>query len=232
MWDLNAIVMDVGKLLLAALLGAAIGLERESHGRYAGLRTNLLVSMGACLLMLVSLHIPKLYAQLSGESVIRLDPARIASYGIAGMGFIGAGAIIKGRGSVRGVTTAATLWLVTGLGLAVGARLYWPAVATTLIALVALYLFRWIRISREVYTTLSLDFHGTAVDVSQVVAILNNQPHVLVKLLGYSQNLSQGGVTLRLQLRGPENLSLELITAQLDQLPGLENLAWDTGEVP
>ena len=112
---------DTGKLLLAAIVGGSIGFEREAHGQAAGFRTYIIVCVGSCLMMLLSLHIEELYRQLSDQSTVRLDPGRIASYAIASMGFLGAGAIIKGKGSVRGLTTAAGLWVVTGIGLSIGA---------------------------------------------------------------------------------------------------------------
>src|SRR4030042_2995797 len=122
MWDWQQVLLAFTKLALAALVGGAIGFERETHGEAAGLRTNILVCVGACLMMLLSLYMEELYRHLgSGPSVVRLDPSRIASYAIASMGFLGAGAIITGKGSVRGLTTAAGLWLATGLGLASGA---------------------------------------------------------------------------------------------------------------
>ena len=101
---MDATAVDIGKLLLAAAVGGAIGFEREAHGQAAGFRTYLIVGVASCLMMLLSLHIEELYRALSvDKSVVRLDPGRIASYAIASMGFLGAGAIIKGKGSVRGL---------------------------------------------------------------------------------------------------------------------------------
>ncbi len=126
MFDLQSSLLELGKLVLAALLGGAIGFERETHGQAAGVRTNILVGVGACLMMILSLHMEELFRHLNADSTVRLDPGRIASYAIASMGFLGAGAIIKGKGSVRGLTTAAGLWLVTGIGLSVRRRSYFP----------------------------------------------------------------------------------------------------------
>ena len=133
------ILVSFGKIALAAVLGGVIGFERESKGQFAGFRTILLISIGSCLMMMLSLHMPLLYESMGADSVLRIDPARIASYAIASMGFLGGGAIIKGRGSVRGLTTAASLWLVTGLGLSVGAGFYIPAILCALISIVVLY---------------------------------------------------------------------------------------------
>ena len=110
MWDMNHITWELSRLVLAAVVGAAIGFEREAHGQAAGLRTFILVTVGACLMMMLSLEMEELHRHLAvDQSVVRLDPARIASYAIASMGFLGAGAIITGKGSVRGLTTAAGL---------------------------------------------------------------------------------------------------------------------------
>ncbi len=130
------------KFLLAAILGGAIGFERERHGQAAGFRTNIIVALAACLMMILSLYIEELYRNFDSSSAIRIDPARIASYAIASMGFLGAGAIIKGQGSIKGLTTAAGLWLVTAIGLSVGAGLFFPAIAITIFSLVILYIMR------------------------------------------------------------------------------------------
>src|SRR5512142_385078 len=151
MWevlDWQHFTWDLLKLILAACVGGAIGFERETHGQAAGLRTNILVCVGACLMMMLSLEMEHIHRHLSvSQSVVRLDPGRIASYAIASMGFLGAGAIIKGRGSVRGLTTAAGLWVVTGMGLAVGAGYILQTLFATALILVALY---WLHPIREV----------------------------------------------------------------------------------
>jgi len=115
MWDIQYFTWELARLAIAAGVGAAIGFEREAHGQAAGLRTFILISVASCLMMMLSLHMEELFQHLGDQSVVRLDPARIASYAIASMGFLGAGAIITGKGSVRGLTTAAGLWLATGL---------------------------------------------------------------------------------------------------------------------
>jgi len=126
------------KLLLAALAGGIIGLEREKHGRPAGLRTHLLVALGACLMMIVSESFPLKYGGADATSVLRVDPARAAAQIISGIGFLGAGVILKEGISVRGLTTAASLWMVAGLGMAFGMGLVGPGAAATAIALCCL----------------------------------------------------------------------------------------------
>ena len=121
------------RLLLSTTLSGLIGLEREFKHKPAGLRTNILVGVGSTLIMLVSL-----YAGLTYDNT---DPTRIAAGMITGIGFIGAGLIIQSRGEVHGITTAATIWLVAAVGLAVGIGFYSAAFITTIISLVVLYFF-------------------------------------------------------------------------------------------
>lgn len=126
------------KLILAAIAGGAVGLEREKHGRPAGLRTHLLVALGACLMMIISEAFHLKYAMHDATSALRLDPGRTAAQIITGIGFLGAGVIIKEGASVRGLTTAASLWLSAGLGMAFGMGLFIPGAMATVMALLSL----------------------------------------------------------------------------------------------
>src|SRR5574341_1713755 len=131
---------SIGKLLISAFLGGIIGWERERRGRPAGLRTHILLCVGVTLMMLVSEHIFERYNTFSANSIIRVDPARIAAQVVTGIGFLGAGTIMRFRASVMGLTTAASLWVVAGIGLAVGSSCYAPAIITTVLAIFALLL--------------------------------------------------------------------------------------------
>lgn len=123
------------RLFLAALMSGLVGLEREVHGRAAGLRTHILVSVGSALMVLTGIHLFAMY-----HGVANIDPGRMAAQVVSGIGFLGAGTIIQIRESVRGLTTAACLWTAAGIGLAVGSGFYVGAFWTTLIVLVVLYL--------------------------------------------------------------------------------------------
>lgn len=125
------------RLAVAAALGAAVGVERELREREAGIRTHLLVSLGSALFTIVSAYGFHEFL-VNGGSVVRADPTRIAAQIVTGIGFLGAGAIIREGLSVRGLTTAATLWVVAALGMASGAGYYWPAIAATAITIFAL----------------------------------------------------------------------------------------------
>jgi putative Mg2+ transporter-C (MgtC) family protein len=125
------------RLALAALLGGLIGVERELREREAGLRTHLLVSLGSALFTIIGAY--GFHAFLdSGASVVRADPTRIAAQIVTGIGFLGAGAIIRHGISVRGLTTAATLWVAAAIGIASGAGYYSGAVVGTVITIVTL----------------------------------------------------------------------------------------------
>ena len=129
------------RLVFACVLGGLIGFEREIRDREAGIRTHLLVSLGSGLFTIVSAYGFHEFLS-SGVSVVRADPTRIAAQIVTGIGFLGAGAIIREGLSVRGLTTAATLWVVAAIGMACGAGYYWPAAATTFLTLFALWPLR------------------------------------------------------------------------------------------
>lgn len=124
------------RILIALLLSGLIGFEREVKRHFAGFRTHILVGVGACLMMLLSLF--GFEAFIETYDNVRFDPARIPSYVISGIGFLGAGTIIVYGGTIRGLTTAASIWAVAGIGLVVGAGMYAAAVFTTLVILISL----------------------------------------------------------------------------------------------
>lgn len=125
------------RLLLAALFGALIGLERERKEWAAGMRTHMMVSVGSCLIMLVSAYG---FVGILGTPHVELDPSRVAAQVISGIGFIGAGTILyMKQGTIRGLTTASGLWTVAGIGLATGGGMYFAAAVTTVLALIILW---------------------------------------------------------------------------------------------
>jgi len=128
----------IGRLLLTLVLSGLIGLERQAHRRNAGLRTHILVALGSCLIMLTSLYVFDIYKER-----VSLDPARIAAGVITGIGFLGAGTIIRDPEGVRGLTTAASLWVVAGIGLAVGTGFNKIAIIATVLVLIVLHFLRY-----------------------------------------------------------------------------------------
>jgi putative Mg2+ transporter-C (MgtC) family protein len=128
----------VGRLVLAAVLGGLLGAERELDGQDAGFRTHVLLALGAGLFGAVSVGAFAGFIEESGETNVRVDVTRVASYVAAGIGFIGGGAILKHRGTIRGITTATSLWTTAAVGLAAGLGFWVGALATTALALTAL----------------------------------------------------------------------------------------------
>lgn len=144
MADLSVLEI-VGRILLAAALGACIGAERELGGQDAGLRTHLMLSLGAGLFGVVSVGAWDHFADRAADTNFRVDVTRVASYVAAGIGFLGGGAILKQAGGVRGLTTAASLWVAAAAGLAVGVGLWVAGVAATGAALASLALLKPVR---------------------------------------------------------------------------------------
>lgn len=149
----------ISRLLLASLLGALIGLEREIHGRTAGFRTHLLVALGSALFVVVSINFHFAYGNFSGSGVVGVDPGRIAAQVVTGIGFLGAGAIIREKSSVRGLTTAACLWVAAAIGVACGSGLYTMSIVVTCIAIVSLVALKKIEglLARDSYAMLTVE---------------------------------------------------------------------------
>ena len=152
-------LMILLKLLLAALAGGLVGWEREKRGRPAGLRTNLLVSVGACTMMIISETFFIKYGAYDALSALRIDPSRTAAQIVTGIGFLGAGVILKEGATVRGLTTAATLWAVAGLGMAFGMGYFSLGAISTISVLVCLLLLKQLDLAikkdRYVYLTVT-----------------------------------------------------------------------------
>ncbi|UCH12855.1 MAG: MgtC/SapB family protein [Candidatus Omnitrophota bacterium] len=160
------------RLILATILGGIVGFERERHEKAAGFRTHILVCIGSCLIMLTSMHMFDVY-----KGTAALDPARIAAGVVTGIGFLGAGTIIRFGATVRGLTTAASLWAIAGVGLAVGSGFYWAAVITSAIILICLYLLTKVeaKISRKsAYDTLMVESKPDIMNLQNVKNLLSN----------------------------------------------------------
>ena len=132
------------RLVLSMVLGAMIGSERKRKGQIAGVRTFALISMGACMAMLLSIYVPQEYLGLKNG-----DPGRIAAQVITGVGFLGGGAIIQMKGSVKGLTTAAGIWMVATIGMGIGVGMYWESILASLLVLATLLSFEWFEHRRK-----------------------------------------------------------------------------------
>ena len=147
------------RLLVAMILGGLVGMERQSHGRAAGLRTNILVCLGSAAII-VAFQKLSMEFHVGAESAIRMDPARAAAGVITGIGFLGAGTIIKSKNFVRGLTTAASIWVVSTIGVTVGLGEYFISGTLTLLVLIALFVLHKLPISGDRYYALQLKWTG------------------------------------------------------------------------
>lgn len=181
--DVN-LVGAITKLLLSMLLGATIGIERRRKGQIAGMRTFALISMGATLAMLISIYIPQEYLGLKNG-----DPGRIAAQVVSGVGFLGAGAIIQMKGSVRGLTTAAGIWMAACLGLAVGAGMYLVSIIATLLIIFILVNIERIELRHNFLwesKIIRVKVHGILDDIQPVRDILKaNDVHISDEFMKY-----------------------------------------------
>lgn len=165
--DLTSLEVTLGnavvKLVLSMLLGALVGGERKRKGQIAGVRTFALISMGSCLAMLLSIYVPQVYLGLKNG-----DPGRIAAQVITGVGFLGGGAMIHMKGSVRGLTTAAGIWMTAAIGMAVGVGMYLCSIFATGLILLTLVVFERVEQRRNMgqeNRTVKLVLDGIVEDV-------------------------------------------------------------------
>lgn len=186
------------RILIAGFLGALIGLERDIHGRSAGLRTHLLVSIGSCLFMIMSEQIA-LIAKNNG--IINSDPARIAAQIVTGIGFLGAGTIIKEGLTVRGLTTAACLWVVAAIGMASGTGNYFLAASTTIISLFALVLLHKLEkiISKDTYRILTI-LVSNNINSSLIIDIIKKLSFKIL-FFDIERNYDEDTTTIKLSLK-------------------------------
>jgi putative Mg2+ transporter-C (MgtC) family protein len=206
------------RLAMAAVLCALIGLERSARDEVAGLRTHTLVGLGAALFTLVSAYGFNDYFG-SGEVP---DPTRIASQIVSGVGFLGAGAIIRQGLNVRGVTTASSLWIVAAIGMASGAGFYLGAVVSTVLVLVVLVVMRPLRVSlmravRSDYVILDVDLRpqGEAASVVEVLA------HHRVRVESMRSDLAPEAERLHFELRVPPRMDFVPILHEIGALEGV-----------
>jgi putative Mg2+ transporter-C (MgtC) family protein len=206
------------KLLLAVVLGGIVGIERELSGKPAGLRTNILICLGATMLMVLSLYVGELNPDTN-------DGSRIAAQIVSGVGFIGAGTILHARGVIVGLTSAATIWVVAAIGMLIGAGLYVDAVGgTVLVALVLIVLTRverWMLTLRRVVqgtvrVTLGLDF----AEISQLLEAYG----ITVQRREVFETRHER--IFELKLRGPAK-QFDTVAAELMRRPDVLGVSFD-----
>ena len=218
------------RLLLAVVLGGMIGFERESHNRPAGFRTHILVCVGSALIMMVSAYG---FTGQIGEG-FEADPGRIAAGVVTGIGFLGAGTILQHRGSVRGLTTAATIWVVSGVGLAAGIGFYLGAVLTTVFVLISLLLLR--RFEKSYFTRRRLKhLQVRAVDqpglLGRIGAILGEmRVNIRKSELGDPERQDETGtelINIEFLVEIPLDISLQELFGHLYRLKEVIEISWE-----
>lgn len=222
----------VVRLIVAALLGALIGFERDMHGRAAGLRTCLLVSMGAAVFMMLSEFVASLGQTGSGSRAWMSDPGRIAAQVVTGIGFLGAGTIIKEGLTIRGLTTAACLWVVAGVGMASGAGWYTIAIAATLIALCSLVGLQYFErlYQKDSYRTLTIATSNDA-DPTRIIDTVKSKKLKIVSFdidRDYVTKTTTIRLSIRLFYRGiTDKFSHEIIKSPERADIPLKSIRWD-----
>lgn len=167
----------IARLLLALACGSLLGYERERHGISAGLRTNLLVCLGSALMMIISKNFFYAQGDIAMKINVGLDPSRIAAQIVTGVGFLGAGVIIKDKGSIRGLTTAATLWLNAAVGMAAGLGMVVIPIACTAIGLVSLTILKTIqkKVRRDIYEVVNITCSDFENSLDQLMEFFSRQ---------------------------------------------------------
>lgn len=223
------------RLSLAVIFGGLVGFERETHNRPAGFRTHILVCTGSALIMMVSAYG---FINEFGNGY-QLDPGRIAAQVVTGIGFLGAGTILQQRGSVRGLTTAASIWVVSGIGLATGIGFYAGAALATLLVLISLLYLG--RVDRKI-------LQRRRVRILQIKAV--DQPGLLSRVTGvisdskldlkkaylqaheYDSSLEKEVVEIELALVAPQNFDESVLFSRLSVLSGILKIVWQGEDIP
>lgn len=202
---------DMLRLFLAMLLGGLIGIEREVTNSPAGFRTHTLVCMGAALVMITSKNIFDAY-----QGIVALDPLRLGAQVISGIGFLGAGTIIKDGSRVRGLTTAASLWVVACVGLAIGAGFYELSIGASLMAFVTLMILKKVEAifsgSSEVIEVI-IDKDETSTQIAKKIDIMK-QMDVQVKNIKMSQH-DETSIQAKFLVKLPRGTTIEQVSEKM-----------------
>ena len=219
----------VFRLILAAVLGGIVGMERGSGDRPAGFRTHILVCAGSALIMLVSMYGFEGFDKVPFEYPKNRDSARIAAQVVSGIGFLGAGTILHEGITVRGLTTAASLWMISAIGLATGAGMYFVGVAATIITFITLTTFHSVekrfavansKSDKKYLRVVALNSPGIVARVASFLARNN----VTVKTINVQNSSLNDAVVLELYLKFNKELELGMIMDGLQQIEGIKSI--------
>ena len=225
-WEIEMLL----RLVLAVLLSGIIGMEREVLNKSAGFRTHILVGIGACLMMIISLSMP--FIRMPGDfgaTGSNSDPARIAAQVVSGIGFLGAGAIMSSSGKVRGLTTAASLWAVAGIGLCVGAGLYVTAIGASVLTFATLSLFARVenRIQKNRIIRMEIYMVDEPCAVGKVFEVFNDLDiQVKDTALVEDNKIGHDVIKLDLLLKIPYNIEAEKIKNNLEKITEVYDIVY------
>ncbi len=210
------------RLFLSTILGGLLGWERETKRQQAGLRTHIIICVGACLLMLLSVYIPQTFTQYRN-----VDPGRIAAQVVSGIGFLGAGAIFRLGANTHGLTTAATIWVVAAVGLTVGAGMYEAATITTLIILFVLSILD--KIGKRFFIggslkTLKISFQSSKIETTKVFSILEKHD-VATRNVNVMQSTNKQNSKIQLFVFVPDNLNVKGFYKDLNELKNVKQIS-------
>ncbi len=212
----------VGRLVLSVILGGIIGFERQHRGKTAGLRTHILVCLGSCLVSVLSVN---LYSAVQG--LTNADPARLAAQVVSGIGFLGAGAIMKEGPTIRGLTTAASLWVVASVGIAAGVGALVGAVATTALVVIALEVLpridRLYTSSSPLSASLLIRSHDKPGQIGCIGMILGNLG-VSIEQIHIEDADELGMIIIPLTIKLTDKNRLEQIVNELCGIDGVVNI--------
>jgi putative Mg2+ transporter-C (MgtC) family protein len=219
---------SIFKILLAMVLGGIVGLEREFSGRPAGLRTHILVCVGATVIVLASTAIPGIFGS-DYKDTLRIDPGRLAAGIVTGIGFLGAGAIIRTRDLIRGLTTAACIWFAAALGIVIGEGFYAVAIFSTLVVVLVLRSSEFFeaKIHSPVYRTLTIRIAFPHVEAfeKKCWSLLKDR-HIRLQDMDYAYNKGDDVAEIRLYVRTRHGLQSHEVIKDLKDEPGLISIRW------
>lgn len=213
------------RVVVAAALGGMIGIEREIDAKEAGFRTHMVLALGAALFGMISASGFDPFVT-DGDTNVQIEVTRVAAAVAAGVGFLGAGAILKENGGIRGLTTAASIWLTAAVGLAVGLGFFWPAVAVTVAALLTLTVLRagrsWVRRHLARDEGVATFFVEPGADAGEVLSRLERLEGVRIR--SFELHDRDDVTRVRVELRTDPGQELSSRTAELGSLPGVAGL--------
>jgi putative Mg2+ transporter-C (MgtC) family protein len=223
LWLLDEEHLEVaGRLAAALLVGGLIGLERSYHGRPAGFRTHALVALSTALLMIVPLYGTKWFPQIL-QAQITVDPTRTAQGIMTGIGFLGAGAIMRDGMSIRGLTTAASIWITAAIGILIGTGFYFPAAVAVVFTLGTLSVFRWLeaRIPIKFYAQLTLRFTRESSPAEPEMRALIARHGFRLSNLHYRLDVRGGFFEYRMTIQGAKASRAVTLAETLNKHPAI-----------